>query len=103
MILPALAAEEVWLLSHDAEGSVIASPAEHSPALLTGTELLETFFEIHKLYPSDLGEKTSQYGRLATDPTRTPEEDSRMKALRQELAAPGVEFDWEPVPREAAE
>ncbi len=57
MVLPALAAEEVWLLSHDAEGSVVASPAEHSPALLTGTELLETFFEIHKLYPSDLGEK----------------------------------------------
>lgn len=57
MILPALAADEVWMLSHDAEGSVIASPAEHSPALLTGTELLETFFEIHKLYPSDLGEK----------------------------------------------
>ena len=103
MILPALAADEVWLLSHDAAGSVIAAPARHAPALLTGTELLETFFEIHKLYPSELGEKASQYGRLATDPTRTPEEDSRMRSLRQELASAGVEFDWEPVPREATE
>jgi hypothetical protein len=103
MILPALAADEVWMLSHDAEGSVIAAPAQHSPALLTGTELLETFFAIHKLYPSDLGEKASQYGRLATDSTRTSEEDARMRALRQQLAAAGVEFDWEPVPREAAE
>jgi hypothetical protein len=103
MILPALTADEVWLLSHDAEGSVIATVADRSPALLTGSELLETFFEIHKLYPSDLGEKASTYGRLATDPTRTEEEDVHMKSLRQELAASGVEFDWEPVPREGTE
>lgn len=103
MVLTALGAEEVWLLSHDAEGSVIARPAPHSPALLTGTELFESFFEIHKLYPSDLGEKASQYGRLATDPTRTPDEDALMISLRRELAAAGIEFDWEPVPREVAE
>jgi AAA domain, putative AbiEii toxin, Type IV TA system len=103
MILPALTADEVWLLSHDAEGSVVAARADRSPALLTGTELLETFFEIHKLYPSDLGEKASQYGRLATDPTRTPEEDTRMRSLRRELAAAGIEFDWEPVPRAVTE
>jgi hypothetical protein len=103
MVLTALGAEEVWLLSHDAEGSVIARPAPRSPALLTGTELFESFFEIEHLYPSELGDKASQYGRLATDPTRTPEEDARMVALRDELAAAGVEFDWDPVPRETAE
>lgn len=103
MILPALQAEEVWLLSHDAEGSVVAAPSERSPALLTGTELLETFFEINKLYPSGLGEKTDEYGRLATDPTRTTEEDARMTSLRRELSVVGVEFDWEPVPREVSE
>jgi len=103
MVLTALGAEEVWLLSHDAEGSVIARPALHSPALLTGTELFESFFDIHKLYPSDLGEKASHYGRLATDPTRTQEEDARMKSLRLELAAAGIKFDWEPVVREVTE
>lgn len=103
MVLSALAADEVWLLSHDAEGSVIATPAARSPALLTGSELFETFFEIHQLYPSDLGEKASKYGRLATDPTRTAEEDAQMLTLRHELAAAGIEFDWEPVPREVTE
>jgi hypothetical protein len=103
MILPALAADEVWLLSHDAEGSVIAEPARHSPALLTGSELFEAFFTIDKVYPAELGEKASRYGRLATDPTRTPEEDSEMRALRQELAAAGIKFDWEPAPREVTE
>jgi AAA domain, putative AbiEii toxin, Type IV TA system len=39
MVLPALAAEEIYLLSQDAEGSVIAMPSRQSPALLTGSEL----------------------------------------------------------------
>ncbi|HEX4421962.1 MAG TPA: AAA family ATPase [Kofleriaceae bacterium] len=103
MVLTALEAEEVWLLSHDAEGSVIARPALRSPALLTGTELFESFFEIEHLYPSELGEKASEYGRLATDPTRTAEEDIHMIELRGELAAAGVVFDWDPVLREIAE
>lgn len=100
MVLPALAAEEVILLSQDEEGSVVARPATHSPALLTGSELFDAFFEIHKLHPSPLGEKTQRYGRLATDPTRSSEDDAEMRALRSELAIAGIEFDWEPVPRE---
>jgi len=103
MVLPALAADEIWLLSHDAEGSVIAEPARHSPALLTGSELFDEFFTIDKVYPSELGEKASRYGRLASDPTRTPEEDSEMRSLRQELAAAGIQFEWEPAPREIVE
>lgn len=103
MILPALAADEVWLLTHDPEGSVIAAPARHSPALLTGSELFEAFFAIDKVYPADLGEKASRYGRLATDPTRTPEEDLEMRSLRRELAAAGIKFDWEPASREVTE
>jgi predicted ATP-binding protein involved in virulence len=103
MVLPALAADEVWLLSHDAQGSVIAESARHSPALLTGSELFEAFFAIDKVYPAELGEKSSRYGRLAADPTRTSEEDSEMKSLRRELAAAGIKFDWEPAPREVIE
>jgi hypothetical protein len=100
MVLPALAAEEVILLTQDAEGSVVATPAPHSPALLTGSELYETFFEIRKLYPEELGDKLHRYSYLATDPLRTAEEDAVMRQLRRELEAAGVELDREPVARE---
>jgi hypothetical protein len=101
MVLPALAAEEVILLTQDAEGSVVATPSPHSPALLTGSELYETFFEIRKLYPEELGDKLHRYSYLATDPTRTAEEDAAMWQLRRELEAAGVELDREPVARDA--
>jgi hypothetical protein len=100
MVLPALTADEIILLSQDEQGSVVATPSAQSPALLTGSELFDTFFEIHKLHPSALGEKTRHYGRLATDPTRSAQEDAEMTALRQDLASNGIEFEWEPVPRE---
>jgi AAA domain, putative AbiEii toxin, Type IV TA system len=101
MVLPGLAAEEVILLSQDAEGSVVATPSTRSPALLTGSELYGAFFEIRKLYPDALGDKLHRYGYLASDPTRTAEEDELMRTLRRELEAAGVTFDWEPVAREA--
>lgn len=100
MVLPALAAEEVILLTQDEEGSVIATPSPQSPALLTGSELYEAFFEIRKLYPEELGDKLHRYSYLATDPTRTAEEDAAMWQLRRELQAAGVELDREPVARE---
>lgn len=100
MLLPALTADEVILLSQDEQGSVVATPSTRSPALLTGSELFDAFFEIHQLHPSALGEKTRRYGRLATDPTRSAEDDATMRSLRDELAAEGIEFDWEPVLRE---
>lgn len=103
MVLPALAAEEIVLLSTDDEGSVVARRSTQSPALLTGSELFSAFFEIRKLYPEALGEKLHRYGYLASDPTRTAEEDETMRALRRELEGAGVTFDWEPVAREAAE
>jgi hypothetical protein len=102
MVLPALAAEEIILLSQDEAGSVVAAPSQQSPALLTGSELYGAFFEIRKLYPEALGEKLHRYGYLASDPTRTAQDDETMRSLRKELQEAGVTFDWEPVPREAA-
>lgn len=101
MVLPALTAEEVILLTQDADGSVVATPSPHSPALLTGSELYETFFEIRKLYPEELGDKLHRYSYLATDPSRTAEEDAVMWQLRRDLEAAGVELDREPIAREA--
>lgn len=102
MLLPGLSADEIIRLSTDEAGSVIATPSLRSPALLTGSELLDAFFEIRRLYPNALGDKTRRYGRLATDPTRSDREDAEMAALRRELEAAGVEFDWEPIARETS-
>ena len=101
MVLPVLAAEEVILLSQDDEGSVVATPSRQSPALLTGSELYGAFFEIRKLDPEALGEKLHRYGTLASDPTRTDEEQREMERLGADLGAAGVTLDWEPVAREA--
>lgn len=103
MVLPALTADEVYLLSRDKDGSVVATRSDHSPALLTGSEILESFFSIRTLYPNDIGDKASEYGRLANDPTRSEGDDQRMRTLRRELASAGIEYEWEPTPREIGE
>jgi hypothetical protein len=100
MILSSLAADEVFILSQDADGSVVATQSPQSPALLTGSELFEAFFQLRKLYPGALGDKLHRYSYLATDPTRSDEEDRTMTALRAELEAAGISFDREPVERE---
>ncbi len=103
MVLPGLEAEEVWLLEQNEEGSVTARPSTRAPALLTGSELYGSFFDMNDLYPNRLGEKARRYGNLATDPTRSDDEDHEVLRLRAELARAGVTFDWDPVAREAAE
>ena len=99
MVLPGLAAEEVWILEQDDEGSVVAKQSQRSPALLTGSELFSAFFELSKLYPADLGDKLRRYGYLASDPTRSDDDEAAIQILREELDKAGVEFDWEPVER----
>lgn len=100
MVLAGLEAEEVFVLSQDDEGSVVATQSTQSPALLTGSELFEAFFQLRTLYPGALGEKLHRYSYLATDPTRTDDEDKAMRTLRRELEAAGVAFDRDPVERE---
>ncbi|WP_044246814.1 AAA family ATPase [Chondromyces apiculatus] len=48
MMLPGLEAEELYIMSQDEGGNVIATQSPQSPALLTGSELLGAFFEIKK-------------------------------------------------------
>lgn len=100
MMLPGLEADEIHLLTQDADGSVVSTPSDRSPALMTGSELYEAFFAITKLYPNDLGAKSKRYLWLSNDPTRDSQEDREMQDLRVELDARGVTYDWDPVPRE---
>ncbi len=97
MVLPGLSREEVVLLRQDADGHVVVQEAPDSPALLTGSEIYETFFGIGELYPSQLGAALQRYSFLVGTPRRSPEEDQEMEALRRQLAAAGVDPGWTPV------
>jgi len=102
MLLPGLERDEIWHLRL-AEGHVTVEMFDQSPALMTGSELYQTFFGIDRLYPADLGEALYRYGYLASDPRRSDEEDAEMHGYHQRLLDSGVEPGLTPVDREDAE
>ena len=102
MVLPGLEHDEIVRLRQREGGDVCVETPDVAPALMTGSELYDSFFEIHQLYPNPLGDKLQRYGYLANDPTRSEDDDATMRALRTELEAAGVTFDREPVAREPA-
>lgn len=102
MVLPGLERDEIVRLRQRDGGDVCVETPEASPALMTGSELYDSYFDIHRLYPNPLGDKLRRYGYLANDPTRSDDEEAALGALRAELEAAGVTFDWEPVAREPA-
>jgi hypothetical protein len=101
MLLPGFEREEIFMLRQDAEGNVIAQPAEYSPMLMTGSEIYRVFFGVEGLYPTEAGDKLQRYGFLSSNPRRSDMDEQEMTRLRSDLAALGVEPNWKPVPREA--
>jgi len=73
MLLPGLERDEIWHLRLE-EGHVKVEMFDQSPALMTGSELYQTFFGIDRLYPADLGEALYRFGYLASDPRRSEEQ-----------------------------
>jgi predicted ATPase len=102
MILPNLERDEVICLQQNETGDVRAVSLNVSPALMTGSEIYETFFGIDRLYPNELGEALQRYGLLAGNPTRSDEEDAELTELRAKLREHDVDPGWEPVPRQGA-
>lgn len=102
MVLPGLERDEVLVLRQDARGDVVARNFDQAPALMTGSEIYETFFGLDRLYPDQLGEDLRRYGYLAGDPARTDEEERELQALRERLRRADVDPGWEPVGRDAA-
>jgi hypothetical protein len=100
MLLPALERHEIVLLRLDENGNVVAEAPPASPKLMTGSEIYSSFFNIQKLYPSDLGDELRRYTYLSSDPTRTDEEDAEMLRLREKLTAAGLDLGLPPVPRD---
>lgn len=99
MVLPYLRQDEVFLLQEDAEGSVIATPAPQSPALLTGSGIYAQFFGLQQIFPNDLGDKLWQYTYLAADSARSAEDDAKASRLRCELIQEGIDPGPAPVAR----
>jgi hypothetical protein len=99
MLLPGLAQDEILLLREDEEGNVLVQPAEESPALMTGSELFDTFFGLHKLYPNELGEALRRYGYLASNAYRSDQEEHELHQLLAKLKENGIEPGWTAVAR----
>lgn len=104
LLLSGLGRDEIYLLRQDPlNGTVSVAQSEIDPSLGTGTELLRDFYGIDEAYPNALGAEYEEYGVLASDPTRTSQEDARASELRAKLKAEGIEVPFEPVPLEATE
>jgi hypothetical protein len=100
MLLPGLAQDEILLLREDEEdGSVRVEHAHESPALMTGSEIFDTFFDLHGLYPTELGNALRRYGYLASNAYRSDDEEREMHRLLAELKKNGIEPGWTAVPR----
>jgi hypothetical protein len=100
MLLPALERHEIVMLRLDENGDVVAETPPASPKLMTGSEIYSSFFNIQKLYPSDLGDELRRYTYLSSDPTRTDEEDAEMLRLQKKLTDAGLDLGLPPVPRD---
>jgi len=99
MLLPGLVQDEVLLLKQDVEGNVVVEPAPASPSLMTGSEIFESFFGIHHLYPDPLGKDLQRFGYLASNPYRSDAEEREMGQVLNRLKKGGVEPGWTPVAR----
>lgn len=100
MLLPALERHEIVMLRLDENGDVVAEAPPSSPKLMTGSEIYSSFFNIQKLYPSDLGDELRRYTYLSSDPTRTDEEDTEMLRLQKKLTEACLDLGLPPVPRD---
>lgn len=100
MLLAGLEADEVVMLDEDpATGDIVAQHDPRPPKLLTGTQLLERYFSIDRLHPTNLAEKIRRYDTIANNPLRSDEEQAEMTDLYEELAAAGAAPGWEPIER----
>jgi hypothetical protein len=100
MLLPGLAQDEILLLRQNDEGDVFVEPSSEAPSLMTGSEIFDAFFGIHRLYPNELGEALRRYGYLASNSYRSAAEERELRGLLTQLKKNGIEPGWTPVSRQ---
>lgn len=100
MLLAGLEGDEIVMLDQDPSTGDITQHSDPRPAkLMTGTEMLARYFGVRDLHPVNLSKQMYRYGRLASDPERSDEEEAEVQDIYRELDAAGVAPDWKPVPR----
>jgi hypothetical protein len=99
MVLAGLREDEVVRLHRDHDGSVTAQPVDALPALMTGSELYQTFFGITDSFPNQVGRALHRYEQLASNPFRSDAEEGELQQVRAGLRASGIEPQTEPEPR----
>ena len=99
MVLPGLNREEVFILSQDDRGNIVAAQASTSPKLLSGSEIYDLFFGISELYPTEAARAMRTFALLAADPDRTDSEQHQLNEAEAVLRREGVPPDLPPVAR----
>ena len=99
MLLPGLEADEIVRLESDSEGNVVHLPTDAAPALMTGTQIYQTFFGLEGTYPNEAGEKLRRYGVLVGDPTRDDAAEAELQSIARWLRARELDPGWQAVER----
>lgn len=84
-----------------ASGNIVRVPVDADPRVMTGTELLQTYFAIDDIHPDESGRALRDYRYLAANPFRSASDEHRLAALHAYLASQGIDPNFQPVPREA--
>ncbi len=101
LVLAGCRADEVWTLTQDdATGDVTARQGTESPMLMTGSELNDAYFGVSQASP--LSETLRRYVELASNPTRSDADDTRMTELLRNLHDNDIPVDYHPVARKSA-
>jgi predicted ATPase len=101
MVLPGLRQNEILRLVQNEEGNVEPRLAKDSPALMTGSELYRSFFDIKRVEPQELDDKLFRYATLASYRGRSAKEDKEVHELLEYLRSHGIDPGFEPEPRAA--
>lgn len=96
LVIAACGKDEVQSLSFDATGNTRVDAVEDVPAIMTLSEIVETWFNISRTGASDL---LQAYALLAGDAERTDEQDLESRRLLKELRLLGADPGWTPVKR----
>lgn len=98
LLLGGLAEDEIVRLTQDGDGNIVAGTPSGTPAIMTGSELFDTYFGVTR--PA-YAAKLQRYALLATDPERTDAEDAEVHTLLAELTRVGIDPELQPVRRRA--
>jgi predicted ATP-binding protein involved in virulence len=100
LVLTGLEPDEIVRLVEDEGGNIVESPDKRHPALMTGSQLYETFFGVDRDFPEELARKLRRYSYLSSDPYRSDDEDAEMRSIGELLKQRDLIPEWQPVDRE---